>query len=161
MSTASTSAPILVCYDGSDGSRNALQSVAPLLASRDMVVLTVWEPLTLRLTATGGFAVVGVGEENERVVDDQEEAAARAAAEDGAKRAREQGFSATARIEKATTGIWRTIVDVATEIDAPLIACGTRGRGAIKSVVLGSVSHAVLREARRPVLIAPDPTDTR
>jgi nucleotide-binding universal stress UspA family protein len=126
-----------------------------------MIVLTVWEPLVLRLTTTGGFAVVGLDAENERVVDQQEEAAARAAAEDGAERAREQGFSARARVEQATMAVWRTIVDVANEIDAALIACGTRGRGAIKSVLLGSTSHAVLREAHRPVLIAPEPTDGR
>ena len=126
-----------------------------------MVVLTVWEPLALRLTTMGSFAIVGLDEENERVVDLQEEAAARAAAEDGAERARERGFSATARVEQTTMVIWRTIVDVANEIDVALIVCGTRGRGAVKSVVLGSTSHAVLREAHRPVLIAPEPHDGR
>ncbi len=161
MSTAPTAGPILVCYDGSDGSRNALHSIGPLLASKEMLVLTVWEPLVLRLTTTGGFAVVGLDEENERTVDRQEEVAARAAAEDGAQRARERGFSASARVEQATTAVWRTIVDVANEIDAALIACGTRGRGAIKSVLLGSTSHAVLREAHRPVLIAPEPPGGR
>jgi nucleotide-binding universal stress UspA family protein len=159
MSAASTPGRTLVCYDGSDASRNALSSVAPVLGSKQIVVLTVWEPLTLRLIGTGGFAVVGLDNEEERTVDSQEEAAARAAAEEAAERARERGFSAIARVEKASTGVWRTIVDVANEIDAPLIVCGTRGRGAVRSALLGSVSHAVLREAHRPVLIAPEPSE--
>lgn len=159
MSTAEPSGPILVCYDGSESSLNALRSVGPLLAARDMVVLTVWESLTLKLATSGSFVVTGVNDENERLVDNQEAEAARAAAQEGAERARERGFSATARSEQATQAVWRTIVDVANEIDAPLIASGTRGRGPIKSALLGSVSHAVLREAHRPVLIAPDPRD--
>jgi nucleotide-binding universal stress UspA family protein len=156
MSATSASGPILVCYDGSDGSRNALRSVGPVLGSKDMVVLTVWEPLAVRLISSGGFAAVGLDNEEERSVDVQEEAAARTAAEEGARGAQERGFSAVPRVEKATTGIWRAIVDAANEIDAALIVCGTRGRGAVKSALLGSVSHAVLREAHRPVLIAPD-----
>jgi nucleotide-binding universal stress UspA family protein len=40
--------------------------------------------------------------------------------------------------------------------DARLIACGRRGRGAVTSALLGSVSHAVLAHAGRPVLIAPE-----
>jgi len=145
----------LFCYDGSDDSRLALASVIDLLASSDAVILTVWQPLTARLAETGGFGVFALDDED--VVDTQEEAAARETAEDGAKRASEQGFSATARVEEATEGVWRAIVDVADEIDAGLIVCGTRGRGGVKSLLLGSVSHTVLAQSHRPVLIAPKP----
>ena len=86
----------------------------------------------------------------------QEETAARETAEDGAKRASEHGFNATARVQEATEGVWRAIVDVADEIDAGLIVCGNRGRGGVKGLLLGSVSHVVLAHAGRPVLIAPE-----
>lgn len=145
----------LICYDGSDGSRNALRSVAHLLASKEVVVLTVWQTLASRLAETGGFGIFALDNEDE--VDRQEEAAAREAAEEGARRAREQGFSATARVEGSTSAVWRAIVDAAHEIDAELIVCGTRGRGEVESALLGSVSHGVLRNAHRPVLIAPEP----
>lgn len=155
MSSASAPGPILVCYDGSDGSRDALHSVANVLAPKDLVVLTVWQTLASRLAATGGFGVATPTNEGE--VDHEEEAAAREAAEDGARRAREQGFAATARIEESVSAVWRTIIDVADQIDAELILCGTRGRGGVESLLLGSTSQAVLRHAHRPVLIAPEP----
>jgi nucleotide-binding universal stress UspA family protein len=152
-----SSKPTLICYDGSDDSRRALASVSDLLASRDVVLLTVWQPLVARLAETGGFGVFALDDEDQ--VDTEEEAAARKLAEEGAKRASEHGFTATARVEEATEGVWRAIVDVADEIDAGLIVCGTRGRGRVKSLLLGSVSHTVLQESHRPVLIAPTPRD--
>jgi nucleotide-binding universal stress UspA family protein len=55
---------------------------------------------------------------------------------------------------------WAAIVDVADELDASLIVCGTRGLGRVRGLVLGSVSSAVLHHARRPVLVAPEPHPT-
>jgi nucleotide-binding universal stress UspA family protein len=45
------------------------------------------------------------------------------------------------------------VVTYADGVDADLLVVGSRGRGAIKSTVLGSVSQEVLHEARRPVLV--------
>ena len=149
--------PTLFCYDGSDESRRALASVAGLLTSGSAVILTVWQPLTARLTESGGFGVFAL--ENESEVDDQERDAAREAAEDGAAQARAIGLEAEARIEQADGPVWQAIVDVANEIDAGLIVCGTRGRGTIRTALLGSTSHAVLQHAGRPVLISPEPHD--
>ncbi len=119
------------------------------------MILTVWQPLASRLAATGGFGAFALDDEEEP--DSEEEAAARGAAQDGARRAREQGYSATARIEESTEPVWQTIVDVANQIDAALILCGTRGREGVKSFLLGSTSHEVLWNAHRPVLVAPEP----
>lgn len=47
------------------------------------------------------------------------------------------------------------IVAYADTIDADMIIVGSRGRNAVSSALLGSVSGGVLHEARRPVLVAP------
>jgi nucleotide-binding universal stress UspA family protein len=126
-----------------------------MLVAGSAIVLTVWQPLTARLTETGGFGVFALEDESE--IDEAERDAARAAAEDGVARAREIGLTAEARVEQAEIAVWKTIVDVADEVDAGLIVCGTRGRGSIRTALLGSTSHAVLQHAGRPVLISPEP----
>ena len=73
----------------------------------------------------------------------------------GAAGARERGYNASARIAQANESVARTIDEIAKEIDAGLVVCGQRGRGAIRSALLGSVSHALAAHTKRPVLIAP------
>ena len=68
---------------------------------------------------------------------------------------RRRGYDASARIAQANESVAKTIGEVAREIDACLIVCGQRGRGAFASAVLGSVSHQLSARAERPVLIAP------
>ena len=40
----------------------------------------------------------------------------------------------------------------------PVIVMGTRGLAGVKSMLLGSVSHAVLQHADRAVMIVPSPS---
>jgi nucleotide-binding universal stress UspA family protein len=147
--------PTLVCYDGSEHSRHGLESIRGVLAPGELVVLTVWQPLVTKLAETGSFGVFALDEESN--VDQAEERAARTAAEEAAEFARSAGHDATARVEEAQGAAWVKIIEVADEIDAGLIVCGTRGRGSVKSALLGSVSHSVLAHSGRPVLIAPEP----
>jgi nucleotide-binding universal stress UspA family protein len=147
--------PTLFCYDGSDGSREALRAASRRLRPGPAVVLTVWETIALRVARqafSGGMTIA-----NEDEIDTTEEDAARVASEEGARSAREHGWDAQPRLARVDTTEWRTIVDIANEIDAGLIVCGTRGLGGVRGLVLGSVSHAVLQHAGRPVLIAPAP----
>ena len=65
------------------------------------------------------------------------------------------GYNASARIAQAAESVAKTIDEVAQEIDAGLVVCGQRGRGAIRGALLGSVSRALAAHAKRPVLIAP------
>jgi nucleotide-binding universal stress UspA family protein len=46
-----------------------------------------------------------------------------------------------------------TIVALADRKDADVIVLGSRGRNALTTALLGSVSHGVLRQATRPVLV--------
>lgn len=146
--------PVLFCYDGSEGSRAAMAAAAELVARpAPAVVLTIWQPAAVLLARAGGFG--GTYLSNEEQVDGEQEQLAREAAEEGAERARALGYDASARVERAAQGAGQVIVELADELDARLIVCGRRGRGAVTSALLGSVSHTVLAHAGRPVLIAP------
>lgn len=155
MMQAGPHGPVLFCYDGSEGSRGALAAAADLIEpSSEVVILTVWEPIAARLALGGAFAAGSIPDEGE--LDGQEEASATAAAEEGARRAAQHGFKARAVTMESTLGIAQTILSVADEISAGLVVCGQRGRGAVKTALLGSVSHTLAAHARRPVLIAPE-----
>ena len=155
--TSASAGPALVCYDGSDHSRHSLEAIRGLLAPTEVVILTVWQPLVAKLSEGGSFATFAFDEESQ--VDETEERAARAGAEEAAELARAAGHHATVRVERAAGAPWAKIIEFADELDARLIVCGTRGRGAIRTALLGSVSRAVLAHSGRPVLISPAPND--
>ena len=49
------------------------------------------------------------------------------------------------------------ILEVAERRDAAVIVVGSRGLGALRRAVLGSVSTTVVHESNRPVLVVPNP----
>jgi nucleotide-binding universal stress UspA family protein len=148
---ASLSGPVLFCFDGSTGSEHALSDGGRVLRRGSAVVLSVWETLTTELADSGALGFSYVPDENE--FDSQEEAEAYAIADRGAVVAGVRGWDAEPRAENAAMSVWRTIVDVAAEIDASVIVCGSRGRNAVKRAMLGSVSEALLHHSPRPTLI--------
>ncbi len=120
----------------------------------DVVVLTVWETIATRLALAGAFTAgltTGGADLNE-----EEATSARAVAEEGARRANDHGYAASALTKESFEGIANTILEVADTISARLIVCGQRGRGPLRTALLGSVSHRLASHARRPVLIAPE-----
>jgi len=123
----------------------------------DATVLVIWETILETLTRTGsvgmGFGMVGTyGDDG---TDAALEKAALDTASDGAQRARTAGLVAQPRIVNGRDEIAADILAVAGEVDADVIVLGTRGRGGVKSLMLGSVSTAVLHHADRPVLVIP------
>ncbi len=155
MTDALTTGPVLFCYDGSQGSRNAMKAAGDLIGRPvDVVVLTVWETIATRLALAGAFTAgltTGGADLNE-----EEATSARAVAEEGARRANDHGYAASALTKESFEGIANTILEVADTISARLIVCGQRGRGPLRTALLGSVSHRLASHARRPVLIAPE-----
>ena len=147
--------PVLFCFDGSDGAREALRAAADLISRPvDAVVLTVWETVATRLALAGAFAAgTTTGGAD---LDSEEESYARSVAEEGALRASEHGYKASPMINESFEGIPRAILEVADHLSARLIVCGQRGRGVLRSTLLGSVSHTLASHSRRPILIAPE-----
>ncbi len=76
-------------------------------------------------------------------------------ATDGAERATAGGLRAQPRTASGHGGVAEAILLVAADLDADVVILGTRGLGAMKSFLLGSVSHAVIQHADRAVLVVP------
>ncbi|WP_113703960.1 universal stress protein [Nonomuraea lactucae] len=142
---------VLIAYDGSDDAKAAIAFAGTLLKGRRAVVLTVWERAVL---APAGL-MMAVGHSPA-----EDEAISRAMAElaaEGAELAEQAGLDATPRVELDPIAVWSSIMDVAEEIDATLIVTGTRGRGELTSLLVGSTANRVLHHASRPVLVVPVP----
>jgi nucleotide-binding universal stress UspA family protein len=142
--------PILICYDGSDGSKHAIEAAASLLSERRAVVLAVAPLLTLEesVGTAGAPMPVDFKELNKE--------AALERADAGAKIAREAGFDAEARAELAAP-TWQGVVGVADEIDAAAIVIAGTGLSGLSEMMKGKVPRTVAEHAGRPVLLVPPP----
>jgi nucleotide-binding universal stress UspA family protein len=69
--------------------------------------------------------------------------------------ARLAGLDAHARTAQQSLTVWGTILEQADKVGADVIVLGSRGLTGVKSLLLGSVSHAVLQHADRPVIVVP------
>jgi nucleotide-binding universal stress UspA family protein len=152
--TTDTKAPVLLCFDGSDDAAAAIAAAGEMLAPRTGLVLTVWEPVASWEPydpATILSAPLSRLASNAFDLDEIMRDLARERAEHGAELATDAGFEAEARTAKGKP--WRMICQVAEELAAEPIVVGARGLGRVQSVLLGSVSSAVVFHARRPVLV--------
>lgn len=145
------SGPVLICYDGSEDAKHAIERAGDLLAARPALVLAVWEPIA----SLDSFAWSGAAAGMVNFVELD-----RGAAEDGGRVANEGvGIALEAGLEaepvaiKATGPIWKTIVEAAERHDAAAIVMGSRGLTGVRSMLLGSVSSAVVHHAGRPTLV--------
>ena len=143
--------PLLIGYDGSEHAKDAIRSAAGLLAVKDALVVTVWQPPT----EVGASAWYGAGPTmvNFAVLDRAGAEAGGRVAEEGARIAREAGLRAESIAIEATSPVWKTIVETADLHDAAAIVVGSRGLSGLRSMLLGSVSNAVVHHADRPTLV--------
>ena len=120
--------------------------------------MTVWERVTTWAPsdpATILSAPLSRLASKELNLDEISQGAARELMQRGVELAREAGFEAEGRLEEGKP--WRTIRRVADELEAEPIVLGARGLGRVESMLLGSVSIAVIFHSKRPVLVVPHP----
>jgi nucleotide-binding universal stress UspA family protein len=146
---------ILIAYDGSVDADAAIDRVAALLPGQQATVLTVWERIVDVLARTG--AAFTLGDVDYVAVDHAAEEQALKRAEDGAQRASQAGLKAQAQTRARENSIADCLLEEADALGADAIVMGTRGLTGLKSLFLGSVSHAVLQRADRPVIVVPSP----
>jgi nucleotide-binding universal stress UspA family protein len=73
------------------------------------------------------------------------------------RKAEHEGVPVEFRSAKAAAGdAASAIVRIAEDVEADLIVAGSRGRGPIAGLILGSVALRLLQSASCPVLIVPD-----
>ncbi len=149
--TINTMREILVATDGSPAAGRALDEALALAAETGggIAVITVWRALQ------GDF---GLAYPSTAVLPDileAERAHAEASLAAAVTRAEDAGVAIATRL--ATGDPAEVICAYADEIHARLIAVGTRGHGTVATLILGSVSQAVVRNAPCPVLVVRDP----
>jgi len=130
---ALASGPVLVGFDDSAGAQNALATAARLFPTRSLLSVTVDD---------------GQDAEDDRVADDDASPPKR-------------GNVAVTRLRLPSPhgargrGVASALAEYAREREAALLVVGSRGRSAVREIILGSVAMATLHHAYRPVLVVP------
>lgn len=146
--TAVGAGPVVVGFDGSPASFIALEEgrSAAEATGVELQVLVAWTPTAQAATPTltGLAALTADG--------------ARQAAEQVAGRAR-RWCQTRPELDTAVRLVEGRAKDVLIRrsVDASLVVVGSRGRGGFVSLVLGSVSRAVVHRGHSPVLVTRDP----
>jgi nucleotide-binding universal stress UspA family protein len=142
---------ILICYDGSADAKEAIARGAAVSRGQRATVLTVWQPFDSAAVGLSG------GVEDMRESDEASRQHAERQAEEGARLASEAGFDASPLTVDRRSTIADAILDQAASLEATAILIGSRGLTGVKSLLLGSVSHAVIQHADRMVIVVPSP----
>jgi nucleotide-binding universal stress UspA family protein len=133
---------IVIATDGSESAKQAVDVGLELAKEQgaDVVLIHVTPPDEVR-AARGGHVI----HPHEVEIDGD------TALKEAAAMADEAGV--TYELERVSGETAPLITAIADAKDADLIVVGSRGRGALASTLLGSVSHGVMTHAKRPVLI--------
>ncbi len=134
---------ILIATDGSPSAQEAVDVGLELADEQgaDVTFVHVTPSEEVRGGKGGAHALT-----HREEIDDSE-----AALKDAAEAADAAGVSYA--LERFGGETVETIVALADSKNADLIVLGSRGRNAVASAILGSVSQGVLRHASRPVLV--------
>ncbi|HUG63907.1 MAG TPA: universal stress protein [Gaiellaceae bacterium] len=138
--------PIVVSVDESDGARAALRVAGDLAEALSTTLVLVH---VAPRTEAPGVSTAPAGQQRlrEAELEDARELLQRVASEAGL------GDDVQQRAEIGSAA--DRIVALCAELDASFVVLGSRGRGGLKSAVLGSVSNHVASNAPCPVVIVP------
>jgi nucleotide-binding universal stress UspA family protein len=138
-------ATIVVAHDGSEGAIHALEwatGLAAQIRGARLVVVHAWSPLDELGKHKPGVDMATLHTEALATLQDE-----------WCKPVTEAGVPFEARLveDRPIEALCRT----AREVDADLLVCGTRGRGGVKGLLLGSVAKELPGKSHRPVTVVP------
>lgn len=146
------SAPVLVCYDGSDSARAALET-AVIAFDRRIVVACYWQPFA-ESTKPLGIELLEVVQDAESI-NRREQALAHRITEEGVALVQAAGRSADGVAVKVSTPIHEAILRHADELDVLAIVLGSRSRSGPESVLPGDATAELVQLSTRPVFVVP------
>ena len=147
--------PILICYDGSDGARTALETAA-VTFDRPMVVACYWQSFAESQKPLGIDLLEVI--QDPTSINEREHALAERFAHEGKQLLEAAGCTVDCVAVKVTTPIDGAILSHADELDAHAIVLGSRSRSGLGSVLLGDVAGDVVELSDRPVFVVPSVT---
>src|ERR1035441_905235 len=148
---ADTGVRVLICYDGSEHARHAIEGAGKLFPGASATVLYVTESLAhmlQRYPSPDSF----VGDIPFESVDATNAEVGSSVADEGAALATKAGMTAVARCVTSDDSAWNAALVAADEIDAHVIVAGDRGRSGVRELVRGGFSRHLLQHSNRPVL---------
>ncbi len=139
--------PVVVGVDGSDGALASVDFAAAEAArtGAPLIVVAAWTPPDL--VASGGhYGVSYVADLGLRA-----QSGAQASADAALQRTHASHPDLTGEVRLVRDKPAKALVD--TSVDAGLLVVGARGRGSVRGLFLGSVSHAAVHGAPCPVAV--------
>ena len=153
-------APVLIAYDGSDTARRAVREAGKLFGSRQVLVVTVWEPGLAYVTEVPmpelEMPMVPVDIEGTRELEEELHQRAVRTARSGAELARSVGLEAKGLAVADEVHVADAIVGLARKRGVAAIVVGSRGLKGLRARLEGSTSNAVLKHAPCPVVVVHD-----
>jgi nucleotide-binding universal stress UspA family protein len=153
---ADTGVRVLICYDGSEHAKHAIEGAGKLFPGASATVLYVTESLAhmlQRYPSPDSF----VGDIPFETVDANNADVGSSIADEGAVLATKAGMKAQAHCVTSDSSAWNAALIAADEIDADVIVAGDRGRSGMRELVRGGFSRHLLQHSNRPILALPDP----